>query len=753
MKFLQILFWIALLGEASVAQPSPHIAYAYPAGGRIGTEFQVVVGGQALGSISNVFFSGDCIDGVVVEVTRPMSQKDFKALRDRFRELEEKFQAARRGGANTNVWTAMDSTEFEQARRKLLKGAPNRQANQAMVDAVTLHVSIATNAQPGEQELRVSGANGLSNPLKFFIGTLPEITKPQSRSVNPDLERFLGRLSGRPVVEGTPKYEARVSLPALINGQIMPGGVDRYRFAANRGQQIVIAIAARQVIPFLADAVPGWFEAVLTVRDVHGKELLTQERFGFRPDPILCFNVPSDGQYVLEVHDSIFRGREDFVYRLMVGEEAFVTAVFPMGGKQGEKSSLALTGWNLAEKTLSFEPTQDDSRIVRLPGPFLNSVPFAVDELPECLEQRPNDSTETAQMLTLPIIVNGRISKPGERAFFKFQAQAGRQIVAEVEARRLGSPLDSFLRLTDTAGNQLAFNDDFEDKGSGLETHHADSYLMTEIPADGSYVVQLGDAQGRGGADFSYRLRVSEAHPDFALRVVPSSINLRSGMSSPLTVFALRRDGFTNAIRLSLKDGPPGFSLSGAQIQAGADKVQFTLRAAGRSFDKPVKIAIAGQALICGQSVLHTAVPCEEMMQAFAYRHLVPSKELLVQVNGAQLPFARDAFKIVSALPVKISRGGTASLRISTPSSAFLDRFALELENAPEGISLEKVSAEGNEVEIEIKCGAADSASNGNVLCRILPRNPGLGSTKTPAGANKLRRAVGSLPAIPVEIR
>jgi len=37
-------------------------------------------------------------------------------------------------------------------------------------------------------------------------------------------------------------------------------------------------------------------------------------------------------------------------------------------------------------------------------------------------------------------------------------------LVAEVYARRLNSPLDSVLKLTDTASRSLAFSDDQEDK-------------------------------------------------------------------------------------------------------------------------------------------------------------------------------------------------------------------------------------------------------------------------------------------------
>ena len=80
----------------------------------------------------------------------------------------------------------------------------------------------------------------------------------------------------------------------------------------------------------------------------------------------------------------------------------------------------------------------------------LNRLPFALDSLPECLEQEPNDSPEHAQPVTLPVIVNGRIDRPGDRDVFRFEGRAGQEIVAEVYARRLDSPLDSVLKLTDS---------------------------------------------------------------------------------------------------------------------------------------------------------------------------------------------------------------------------------------------------------------------------------------------------------------
>ena len=91
---------------------------------------------------------------------------------------------------------------------------------------------------------------------------------------------------------------------------------------------------------------------------------------------------------------------------------------------------------------------------------------------------------------------------PGDWDVFRFEGHAGDAIVAEVYARRLDSPLDSVLKLTDADGKQLAFNDDHEDKGAGLDTHYADSYLTATLPADGAYYIHLGDAQHQGGPEY-----------------------------------------------------------------------------------------------------------------------------------------------------------------------------------------------------------------------------------------------------------
>ncbi|MGA2557422.1 MAG: peptidase, partial [Verrucomicrobiota bacterium] len=652
------------------------------------------------------------------------------------------------------VFTAEDMKTLTEIREKLAQ-FQKRMANPVIGETVTLKITLAPDAEPGQRELRLGAPNSLSQPLVFCVGQLPEFNKPEAPLA---LQPPTVNRAGNPNAQAAPPpVEPRLVLPCVVNGQILPGGVDRYRFEASKGQKLVIAVAARELMPYLADAVPGWFQAAVSLYDAQGHEVAFADHYRFHPDPVLYYEVPRDGEYVLQIRDSIYRGREDFVYRITAGEVPYVTGLFPLGGPAGAQTTVQVTGWNLPVATV----TQDDRNLapgtyplcVRTETNVSNHLPFAVDTLPEIFSREGNHSQSTAQLVTLPVIVNGRIAKPGQWDVFRFQGRAGDEVVAETIARRLDSPLDSVLRLTDAAGKQLAFNDDFEDKGAGLQTQYADSWLTAKLPANGAYYLYVGDAQHQGGPEYAYRLRLSPPRPDFDLRVTPSSVTVRGGMAVPLTVYALRHDGFSNEITLALKGAPPGFALSGSAVPANENQVRVTLTGPPETNDIPVNLTVEGFARIQDQSVIHAAVPADNMMQAFAYWHLVPSKELDVTL------FSRGQFrlplKILGPDLVQIPVGGTAGFRMRVPGVQFTNNFELQLSDPPDGLTIEGVSAVGTEAQITLHTDAAKikPGVRGNLIVNILAkRAPQPARAGAPARANQQRPVLGVLPAIPFEV-
>ena len=647
-----ILGLVGLLATASSArgQSTPYVGFVYPAGGQQGTTFQVKLGGQRIDGVTGALVTGEGVSAKLAHYYRKLSNQEMSLCREQLRELKP--ARAKRGKAKgKGKAPPRDKATLDLIARieKRMKEWVNRPACSSLSSIAVVEVTIAPDAEPGPRELRLVTPRGVTNPLVFHVGQLPEVTR---KSMITCSLQVLGKehLSQRKRPDD--EEEDRITVPCTMNGQIASGEVNRYRFQASKGQRLVISVDARELIPYIADAVPGWFQPVLSLHDKNGKEVAFNDDYRFKPDPTIFYEVPEDGEYVLAITDAIYRGREDFVYRVSIGEVPFVTSIFPLGGRVGEPATVEMDGWNL-DKAKLIPPPKDASpgvyRITAKKGKAVsNGLPFALDTLPECFDKESNDDPAHAQKVELPVIVNGRTDRPDDWDVFRLEGRAGDTIVAEVYARRLDSPMDSMLKLTDSTGKLLAMNDDHEDLGSGVNTHHADSYLMVELPADGTYYVHLGETARQGGKEYAYRLRISAPRPDFALRVVPSGAALRSRASAAVRVYAIRKDGFTGDIKLSLKDPPAGFSSPTVSLAKNKEMVKLAVRTKLAKTEQPLSLAIEGIAVIGKQNVVHQAVPAEDRMQAFLWRHLVPAEELVALVYN---PSYRPPLKRVPSPP------------------------------------------------------------------------------------------------------
>jgi len=761
--------------RAQQPQNNPRVGYVYPAGGQQGTTFQVKVGGRFLDGVAGVVVSGRGVQAEVVSHDKPLNGQQITELREKLQELQKQGKGAEL------------QKQLLDARMKI-GDSLRRNANPGLAEIVTLEVTIAPDANPGDRQMRLQTPLGLTNPLVFQVGQVPEFREKDVKTGKADAELEItlpAIVNGRMI----PGDIDRMQFPLRQPQQYMPGDVDRYRFHALEGRQIVIAASARDLMPYLADAVPGWFQATLALYDATGRELAYDDDYRFEPDPVLHYQIPADGDYVVEIKDALYRGREDFVYRISIGELPFVTSIFPLGGRIGERTKVAVTGWNLPTSTVTMDTKGGQpggySLFERSGKVGSNRVPFAVDSLPEAFERESNDSRKDAQRVALPVIVNGRIQEPGDVDVFSFTGRSGDQIVAEVLARRLDSPLDSVLELTDAAGRRLAFNDDHDDKAAGLVTHQADSLLAAALPATGTYFVRIADVQHQGGQQYAYRLRISAPRPDFELRVAPSQINASGSASVPLTVYAIRKDGFAGDIALSLKevrksespevresDLRTSYMLSGGLVPAGQDRVRVTLTvppvatslAEATGPPAPTAVTVEGRANIDGRTVVHDAVPAEQMMQAFAYQHLVPADELRISVTGRGA--TRIAATIVSAQPVRIPAGGTVRVRVALPPAWLtFEDVKFELSEPPDGITLRDVSIDASPSASRLPPASgppgaqfvlqADAARimpglRGNLIVTVSGERTGRGAQQ--AATARRRVPMGTLPAIAFEI-
>lgn len=588
----------------------PTIIFVFPAGAQRGTTIEAVIAGQNLKGADGVIVSGAGVTGAVtaVESAKATGGKPSKPGKE---------------APKPRPWVDGDRAG----------------------DVVRLTLTVAPDAAVGERDLRLQTDMGPSTRVRFSIDEIPDRTVLEANST-----------AGTAVRLDT--------LPVAVNGQLYSGWTgpigapDRayYRFAAKAGETIVLDLRGRWLMPYLNQAVPGWFDACLTLYDGEGRRLAYADDFGFSPDPVLTFKPEKDGEFLLEVRDVIYRSGQDFVYRLRIGALPLLSHVFPLGGRRGATVKVALDGTNLDGADLAV-PVPADAPSIRWiaakgRGLTSNPRPFAAGDRPESVEREPNNAFDKANPVEAPVTVNGRIGEARDEDFFAFKAEAGKAMVFELEGRRLGSPIDSVLTIHDASGAELARDDDFcppqavpptveqdhsrtVDPRDALVTHQADSRIVHSFAKAGTYAVRVRDIREQGGPDHGYRLTIAPATPDFSLRVHPDAVRVAQGDSAMWTVSAMRKNGFDGDIRIEVGGLPPGFAAGPAVLPAGQEETVLTVSAPADAAPGVCRPRVTGVAGDGAERIERTAFPCESVVQAFYIKHLVPTEEGLVEVEPA----------------------------------------------------------------------------------------------------------------------
>ncbi len=155
---------------------------------------------------------------------------------------------------------------------------------------------------------------------------------------------------------------------------------------------------------------------------------------------------------------------------------------------------------------LSFEIAPDaplGNHQIRLitPNGVSNPQNFIVGNLREIKEQEPNTTPAEANMLELPVTVNGTVSSIDDIDMYRFKLRKGARLICDINAQRMGSPLDSYIELFDPSGTEVVKSGD----GNGL-----DSFIDYTTEQEGEYTLYLRDIRYQGGGNYLYRLSIGE---------------------------------------------------------------------------------------------------------------------------------------------------------------------------------------------------------------------------------------------------
>jgi hypothetical protein len=399
---LGLALCIPLRAEEPLIPPS--VEKISPAGMKRGSTVTFTIEGRSLSDATGVMFDAPGLSGKVMEIT----------------DVAEKITRPR-AGEDLEAQVALGTKQ-----------------------TAKLEIVSSSDVPPGIHRFRVKTQQGTSNMVAFVLGTLPEIEQREPSVME---------------VGATPRS---VELPATLIGTIATNGArDSYQFEGKAGEEIVFRVQASELGSKLA--------AMIVLSDRKGEILATSGQDVNKRDAELNFRLPRGGQYMVSIRDRDLGGGADYFYRMDAGDLPYITGVFPLGVPAGKASEVSIRGVNLGgidQARVAAPATAEGWTMVPLvvvDGGIrpINVVKLAVGDTPEINEQEPNDTSAQAQVISLPVTINGHIDGEGKKGgtpdedYFRFHARKSERLSIDVAAARLGSPLDSVIEVLDAQGNAI----------------------------------------------------------------------------------------------------------------------------------------------------------------------------------------------------------------------------------------------------------------------------------------------------------
>ncbi len=474
------------------------------------------------------------------------------------------------------------------------------------VKGLTFKVSADPGTPIGHHDLRASGTYGISNPRAFGVGD-----RSEANEVEPN----------NSVEKATP-----ISINSVVNGVVGPTDVDWFAFDGKKGQRLFCDVEAERIDSRL--------DATIRLYDAAGREL-DESRDVFGADPFLDTTLPADGRYLLKLHDVIYKGSDDFTYRLTLTDGPRIDAILPGLIRAGETSTHTLIGRNLggevaadlsvdglpverksitvtaltsedldpAYPTRGFVPSASAPRrgldyVLTLPSGTSNPFFLAEAVDPIVVEHEPNNEPMQAQTIEPPCDISGTFGAPGDMDYYRIRLKKGSALSIEASSERIGSaavPIFVVQKVNEkeseqTPAQDLATSAENPDRGdpSRFGTKSVDAFLKWTAPDDGLYQIAMNDLYGtqRGDVRLSYRLSIRPERPDFHLFLLPDAADMPDALALPVggrelaSVLAVRSDGFNGPIKVEAFDLPPGVRCDPVVIAAGQTSAPLVFEAA-----------------------------------------------------------------------------------------------------------------------------------------------------------------------------
>lgn len=546
-----------------------------------------------------------------------------------------------------------------------------------------IELEIGTQAAWGPHYFRVVSPRGASNLLLFRIGDLPHHGEREPNTTQESAEA--------------------VTLPVTINARLYPDGdFDFYRFRAEAGQSWIFDLRAARN--------GNGLDAGLILLDERGSRLeFVEDRFIW--DPFFEFTFERSGTYYAVVQPTHTRNDPNFAYQLDIRQSPYVETITPIAARPGAEVEATLYGYGLrgADVKLGFTSSHFSGKVGQLRGRTATvrfRVPSDAKAGPHQMyvstpAGRSNaftflvDATPThngGEVITPPVAITG-VARYRDRDRFSFDAAEGQTLVFEVHAHRYGSPVDSILRILDSAGKQVAANDDANFAGVDF---NKDSRIVQKFKQAGRYQIEMRNLWATTGEDFPYLLTVKAPQPSVELMLATDQPYVYPGEPGTLKVTASRTDGHESPVPVRL------------------DSVEAEI-AAGKN-DASIPVALAGAPGTHTMLRVWSPEAAEPAWRKVRLSSGGGEGATSARVDRATLVVAEKPLFSLEALlsSVNLVPGSSAELPVDIRrEKGFDEPLQFHAENLPDSVTMEPAGPEGDSSTVRLRFRADRSAPVG----------------------------------------
>jgi hypothetical protein len=265
-------------------------------------------------------------------------------------------------------------------------------------------------------------------------------------------------------------------------------------------------------------------------------------------------------------------------------------------------------------------------------------------------------------------------------------------------AHPLGEP--GYIVVPYALGTQLpnnglpVFTQNFENDDDSGRKLGKDSRLTFVAPADGDYLVRVGDVRRFAGENFNYQLVVRRPQPGFKVTLGGANPVVSAGSGKGISVKAERIDNFNGPIRVDIEGLPPGFSVTTPiEIAAGLYEAQGAISALPNApqptAENMAATKVTATALVSGKEV-------KTEVNNLGTIKLAEKPKVIVHLELLDTPAPVAAENQIPAIPeISIVPGGTAKCRLRVDRNGFNDRIAFGVDNLPHGVIVDDIGLSG----------------------------------------------------------